>query len=83
VEVHRGAIRSSPDAELGATVDHRGVETLSRYGQRQISGFANRREAGRLLARKSSAITERRYIHLFDRPRTDEAVREAMASATG
>jgi putative phosphoribosyl transferase len=28
------------------------VETLSRYGQRQISGFENRREAGRLLARE-------------------------------
>lgn len=28
------------------------METLSRYGHRQISGFANRRESGRLLARK-------------------------------
>jgi len=45
-------VRSSPDAELGATADHRGVETLSRDGQRQISGFENRREAGRLLARE-------------------------------
>jgi putative phosphoribosyl transferase len=44
-------VRNSPDAELGAKVDHRGVETLSRYRQRQISGFENRREAGRLLAR--------------------------------
>ena len=28
---------------------------------------------------ESSTITERRYIHLFDRHRTDDAVREAMA----
>jgi hypothetical protein len=27
-------------------------------------------------------VTERRYIHLFDRQRTDDAVRQAMASAT-
>ena len=45
-------VRISPDAELGATVDHRGVETSSRYGLRQISGFENRCEAGRLLARE-------------------------------
>ena len=49
-------VRSSPDAELGATADHRGVETLSRDGQRQISGFENRREAGRLLARELEDI---------------------------
>jgi len=36
-----------------------------------------------LMGHESSTITERRYIHLFDRQRTDEAVREAMASATG
>jgi hypothetical protein len=30
-----------------------------------------------------SAITERRYVHLFDRQRTDEAVRQSMASADG
>jgi integrase len=33
-----------------------------------------------LMGHESSTITERRYIHLFDRQRTDEAVREAMAS---
>jgi hypothetical protein len=30
---------------------------------------------------ESSAITERRYIHLFDKQRTDEAMRQAIASA--
>jgi integrase len=33
-----------------------------------------------LLGHESSAITERRYIHLFDKQRTNEAVRQAMAS---
>jgi integrase len=32
-----------------------------------------------LMGHESSTITERRYIHLFDRQRTDEAVRQAMA----
>jgi integrase len=32
-----------------------------------------------LMGHESSAITERRYIHLFDRQRTDDAVREAMS----
>jgi hypothetical protein len=32
------------------------------------------------MGHESSTITERRYIHLFDRQRTDEAVRQAMAS---
>jgi integrase len=36
-----------------------------------------------LMGHESSTITERRYIHLFDRQRTDDAVRQAMASATG
>jgi len=31
------------------------------------------------MGHESSAITERRYIHLFDKQRTDDAVREAMA----
>ena len=33
-----------------------------------------------LMGHESSTITERRYVHLFDRQRTDEAVRQAMAS---
>jgi hypothetical protein len=34
------------------------------------------------MGHESSTITERRYIHLFDRLRTDEAVRRAMGSAS-
>jgi integrase len=29
-----------------------------------------------LMGHESSTITERRYIHLFDRQRTDDAVRQ-------
>jgi integrase len=34
-----------------------------------------------LMGHESSTITEQRYVHLFDRQRTDEAVRQPMASA--
>jgi hypothetical protein len=30
-----------------------------------------------------SGVTERKYVHLFSRVRTDEAVREAMRAAMG
>jgi integrase len=33
----------------------------------------------KILGHESSTITEKRYIHLFDRQRTDDAVREAIA----
>jgi integrase len=33
----------------------------------------------KLMGHESSTITERRYIHLFDRQRTDDAVRQAMS----
>jgi hypothetical protein len=35
-----------------------------------------------LMGHEPSTITERRYVHLFDRQRTDEGVRRAMASAS-
>jgi len=34
-----------------------------------------------LMGHKSSTISERRYVHVFDRQRTDDAVRQAMVSA--
>jgi hypothetical protein len=36
-----------------------------------------------LMGHESNTIAERRYIHLFDRQRTDEKVRSAMASDVG
>jgi hypothetical protein len=32
------------------------------------------------MGHESSIVTERRYVHLFDAQRTDEAVRAAMSS---
>jgi integrase len=32
----------------------------------------------RLMGHESATITQRRYIHLFDKARTDEHVRNAM-----
>jgi integrase len=34
----------------------------------------------KLMGHESSAITEKRYIHLFDQQRTDDAVRKAMSA---
>jgi integrase len=34
-----------------------------------------------LMVHESPTITERRYIHLFDRQRTDDQVRQAMSAA--
>jgi hypothetical protein len=35
------------------------------------------------MGHESSTITEHRYIHLFDRQRPDEQVREAVHSSMG
>ena len=50
------------------------------FASRMISRGINSTVLAALMGHESSTITERRYIHLFDRQRTDEAVREAMAS---
>jgi len=36
-----------------------------------------------LMGHESSTITERRYVRLFDRQRTDEQVRQAMGRGVG
>ena len=51
------------------------------FASRMISRGINSTVLAALMGHESSTITERRYIHLFDRQRTDEAVRAAMASA--
>ncbi len=33
------------------------------------------------MGHESSTITERQYVHLYDRQRTDDAARQAMASS--
>jgi integrase len=51
------------------------------FASRMISRGISSTVLAALMGHESSAITERRYIHLFDRQRTDDAVREAMAFA--
>ena len=53
------------------------------FASRMIDRGINSTVLAALMGHESSTITERRYIHLFDRQRTDEAVRSAMASVVG
>jgi integrase len=46
---------------------------------RMISRGINSTVLAALMGHESSTITEHRYIHLFDRQRTDEQVRQAMS----
>ena len=50
------------------------------FASRMIHRGASSTVLARLMGHESSIITERRYIHLFDAVRTDDAVREAMSS---
>jgi integrase len=49
------------------------------FASRMISPGISATVLARLMGHESSVITERRYIHLFDAQRTDDAVRIAMA----
>jgi integrase len=49
------------------------------FASRMIDRGISSTVLAKLMGHESSAITERRYIHLFDQQRTDEAVRQAMA----
>jgi integrase len=50
------------------------------FASRMISRGINSTVLAALMGHESRAITERRYIHLFDRRGTNEAVRRAMSS---
>jgi integrase len=52
------------------------------FASRMINRGISSNVLAQLIGHESSTITERRYIHLFDRQRTDEAVREAMAATS-
>jgi integrase len=79
--MHRNATRRG--FELAAA--RAGIEEVTFHSMRHA--FASRMIArgisstvlAALMGHESSTITERRYIHLFDRQRTDEAVRQAMS----
>jgi integrase len=49
------------------------------FASRMIARGISSTVLAKLMGHESSAITERRCIHLFDQQRTDDAVREAMA----
>jgi integrase len=52
------------------------------FASRMISRGISSTVLAKLMGHESSAITEKVYVHLFDQVRTDDAVREAMDSAT-
>lgn len=56
------------------------VQMRHAFASRMISRGISSTVLAVLMGHESSAITERRYVHLFDKQRTDEAVRQAMAS---
>jgi integrase len=70
-----------------AAAEEAGIEGVSfhsmrhAFASRMIDRGISSTVLAALMGHESSTITERRYIHLFDRQRTDEAVRQAMASA--
>ena len=49
------------------------------FASRRIARGISSTVLAALMGHESSTITERRYVHLFDRQRTDEQVRRAMA----
>jgi integrase len=49
------------------------------FASRMIDRGISSTVLAKIMGHESSAITERRYIHLFDQQRTDDAVRQAMA----
>ena len=49
------------------------------FASRMIDRGISSTVLAKLMGHESSVITEKRYIHLFDQQRTDEAVRQAMA----
>jgi len=78
---HRNAIGRGFEAAPGQA----GIEGVSfhsmrhAFAPRMIDRAISSTVLGALMGHESSTITERRYVHLFDRHRTDEAVRQAMA----
>jgi integrase len=78
---HRNATRRG----FEKAAEHAGIEGVSfhsmrhAFASRMISRGISSTVLAKLMGHESSTITERRYIHLFDRQRTDELVRKAMA----
>jgi integrase len=80
---HRNATRRGFEA-AAAEAGIEGVTFHSMrhaFASRMIDRGISSTVLAALMGHESSTITERRYVHLSDRQRTDEAVRQAMASA--
>jgi integrase len=78
---HRGATgRGFTRAVIEAGVDGVSFHSMRHaFASRMIDRGISSTVLAKLMGHESSAITERRYIHLFDQQRTDDAVRQAMA----
>lgn len=79
---HRNVTRRGFEAAAEAA----GIEGVSfhsmrhAFASRMIDRGISSTVLAALMGHESASITERRYVHLFDRQRTDEQVRQAMAS---
>ncbi|MBA3735677.1 MAG: site-specific integrase [Actinobacteria bacterium] len=72
----RGFEKAAEHAEIEGVSFH---DMRHAFASRMIDRGISSTVLAKILGHESSTITERRYIHLFDRQRTDDAVREAMA----
>ncbi len=78
---HRNATRRG----FEAAAKQAGIESVTfhsmrhAFASRMISRGISSTVLAALMGHESSTITERRYVHLFDRQRTDEQVRQAMS----
>ena len=81
--VHRNATgRGFEPAVARAGIDGVSFHSMRHaFASRMIARGISSTVLAALMGHESSTITERRYIHLFDRQRTDEAVRLAMSAA--
>jgi integrase len=83
--MHRNATgRGFELAAAGAAIEGVTFHSMRHaFASRMIDRGISSTVLAALMGHESSTITEKRYVHLFDRQRTDEAVRRAMASAAG
>jgi len=81
--MHRNATgRGFEPAAAEAGIDGVSFHSMRHaFASRMIARGISSTVLAALMGHESSTITERRYVHLFNRQRTDETVRSAMASA--
>jgi integrase len=72
---HRGFEAAASGAGIEGVTFH---SMRHAFASRMIDRGISSTVLAALMGHESSTITERRYIHLFDRQRTDEGVRQAM-----